>query len=67
LNWLKKAVGEGGWFDQGGVVFEDIVFEGVGHEVPDAMVTELVRFVGESLEGETEMTAGKRGSRESRM
>lgn len=67
LNWLKKAVGEGGWFDQGGIVFEDMVFEGVGHEVPLAMVTELVRFVGESLEGEMEMAVGKRGSRESRM
>jgi pimeloyl-ACP methyl ester carboxylesterase len=67
LSWLKEAIGKGGWFEHGGVVFEDILFDGVGHEVPHAMVKELVRFVGESLEGEAEMTAGKTGSRESRM
>ena len=67
LSWLKKAVGKGGWYEQGGVVFEDIVFDGVGHEVPHAMVKELVRFVCESLEGETEMTVGRKGRRESRM
>jgi pimeloyl-ACP methyl ester carboxylesterase len=67
LSWLKEAIGKGGWFEHGGVVFEDILFDGVGHEVPHAMVKELVRFVGESLEGEAEMTVGKTGSRESRM
>jgi pimeloyl-ACP methyl ester carboxylesterase len=67
VAWLKKAIGRGGWFEQGGVVFEDIVFDGVGHEVPHAMVKELVRFVGESLEGEAEIMVGKRGSRESRI
>ena len=34
LSWLKKAIGKGGWYEQGGVVFEDMVFDGVGHEVP---------------------------------
>lgn len=67
LEWLKKAIGKGGWYENGGVVLEDMVFEGVGHEVPAAMVTELLRFVGESLEDEKEMTIGKRGSRESRL
>jgi hypothetical protein len=67
LSWLKKTTGSGGWYEQGGVVFEDMVFDGVGHEVPHAMVKELVRFVGESLEGEAEMKVGKRGSRESRI
>jgi pimeloyl-ACP methyl ester carboxylesterase len=67
LSWLKTAIGKGGWYEQGGIVFEDMVFEGVGHEVPYAMVKELVRFVGKSLEGETEMTVGKRGSREYRI
>lgn len=67
LSWLKKGTGEGGWFEAGGVVFEDMVFEGVGHEVPHAMAVELVRFVGESLEGELEMVVGKKGSREYRI
>ena len=67
LAWLKKAIGEGGWYENGEVVFEDVVFEGVGHEVPHAMVKELLRFVGESLEGEGEMTAAKRGIRDSRL
>lgn len=67
LSWLKKATGKGGWYEHGGIVIEDMIFDGVGHEVPDVMVKELVRFVGESLEGEAEMTAGKMGSRESRI
>lgn len=67
LDWLKRAIRKGGWFEDGGVVLEDIVFEGVGHEVPYEMVTELVRFMGNSLEGEREMTVGKKGSRESRL
>ena len=67
LAWLKKAIGTGGWFENGGVVFEDMVFEGVGHEVPHAMVKELIRFVNETLEEEGEMTVGKKGSRESRI
>lgn len=51
LSWLKRAVGKGGWFSDQGVVFEDISFDGVGHEVTIPMVNEMVRFVGETLTG----------------
>ncbi len=67
VGWLKKAVGKGGWFEGGGVVFEDKIFDGVGHEVPYGMAVELVRFVGESLEGEREMTVGKKGRGQGRL
>ena len=33
LRWLKEANGKGGWFQGSGLVLEDVVFDGVGHEV----------------------------------
>ena len=33
LRWLKEANGKGGWFEGSGFVLEDVVFDGVGHEV----------------------------------
>ena len=50
LKWLKRAVGPQGWSKDEGVVVEDIVFEGVGHEMSPGMLEEALRFVGESLE-----------------
>ena len=50
LKWLKGAVRSGGAFEDGGVVLEDKVFDGVGHEMSPGMVTEAVRFAIESLE-----------------
>ena len=67
LLWLKKAIGQGGWYEQGGVVLEDMIFDGVGHMVSPEMVPEIIRFIGETMEEGTEMTAGKIGSRESRI
>ncbi|KAJ9604118.1 hypothetical protein H2200_011641 [Cladophialophora chaetospira] len=52
VDWLKTVSKKGEWFEGGGLVLEDIVFDGVGHEVPSTMVTEMVRFVKESLEDE---------------
>ena len=52
IDWLKTVNAQGGWFEGSGLVLEDIVFDGVGHEVPSSMVTEMVRFVKESLEDE---------------
>ncbi|KAJ9296999.1 hypothetical protein DTO271G3_4760 [Paecilomyces variotii] len=49
LTWLKKAVGPEGWFADGGVHFEDIIFETAGHEVTPGMVQEATRFVAETL------------------
>jgi len=50
LDWLKRSAGEGGWFAGGGLHLEDYVYEGVGHEVPPAMVSQMVNFVNETLD-----------------
>jgi pimeloyl-ACP methyl ester carboxylesterase len=52
LSWLKASNAPGGWFDGSGLLLEDIIFDGVGHEVPSGMVVEMIRFVKESLEDE---------------
>ena len=51
MKWLKRAVGPHGWFKDGGMVVEDIVFDGIGHEMNPGMLKEALRFIGESLEG----------------
>ena len=50
LKWLKNAIGPDGCFATGGVVLEDTVFDGVGHEMSSDMVNEVHRFLVESLE-----------------
>ena len=67
LDWLKKAIGKGGWYEGGGVYLEDIIVPDCGHDVPPAMVKEMVRFVVETLDQEQDRSAGKRGSKESRI
>ena len=49
LRWLRNATAPNGWFSKGGVVFEDIIFDGVGHAVSPDMVKEAHRFVIEAL------------------
>lgn len=49
LTWMKKAISPGGWFADGGITLEDIIFEGVGHEVTPPMIEQAIRFIGESL------------------
>ena len=53
LSWLKNATESGGFFADGEVVLEDIVFEGVGHEVFPGMVEEVHRFVIATLDQDT--------------
>lgn len=67
LDWVEKAIGKGGWFEGGGLVLEDVVIEGCGHEVPHVMVPYMVRFVIETVEGKQDMAVGKREGRESRI
>lgn len=50
LRWLKNATASNGWFNEGGILIEDIVFDGVGHEMSPDMVKEAHRFVIEALE-----------------
>lgn len=54
LRWLKNATAPGGWFSGGGVVLEDLVFDGVGHDMSPSMVSEAHRFVLETLEQYTQ-------------
>ena len=49
LQWLKRATSSNGWFCDGGLILEDIVFDGVGHEMSPEMVPEAHRFVVEAL------------------
>ncbi|MCJ1388987.1 hypothetical protein MMC18_001840 [Xylographa bjoerkii] len=50
LRWLKRAIGPHGWFKEGQVTLEDIVFDGVGHEMSPDMLQASIRFIEESLE-----------------
>lgn len=47
LIFLKRAFGT--YYKHGGIVLEDLVFDGVGHEISPDMVKELHHFVEESL------------------
>lgn len=59
LGWLKNATASDGWFSEGAVVLEDIVFEGVGHDVSPEMIKEAHRFVIESLSQTPVESAGR--------
>jgi pimeloyl-ACP methyl ester carboxylesterase len=50
LAWLKAAIAPGSWYADGGVVLEDEVFEGVGHELSAGMVAASLRFITQALE-----------------
>ena len=50
LRWLKRATSPHGWFKEGRVTLEDIVFDGVGHEMSPDMLSTAIRFIEESLE-----------------
>lgn len=50
ITWLKNATASGGWFADGNAVLENIVFDGVGHEMSPGMVNEVHRFVLEKLD-----------------
>ena len=62
LRWLKRVIGPQGWLSGGGVVLQDIVFDGVGHEMSPDMLKEAARFIAESLEAnaaQTQATSSK--------
>ncbi|KAH6874772.1 hypothetical protein B0T10DRAFT_498523 [Thelonectria olida] len=46
---LKDAVGEDGWYEDGRVVIEDRVYEGVGHRFSKDMVDDAVRFLVDAV------------------
>jgi pimeloyl-ACP methyl ester carboxylesterase len=49
LSWLKRAVAPDGWFGDGCVHLEDLRFEGTAHDFTPAMMSEVLRFVDESM------------------
>ena len=50
LTWMKKAIAPGGWFQDGDVVLEDLIFEDVGHEMSPEMLKKALRFIAETLD-----------------
>lgn len=49
LDWLRKGIAPGGFFEGGGLVLEDVIVDGAGHEVPPEMVDYMNRFLVESI------------------
>jgi pimeloyl-ACP methyl ester carboxylesterase len=49
LTWLKKAFAPEGWFADGGVHFEDLIFEKATHQFTPAMMNEVLRFLAETM------------------
>ena len=62
LDWLKKKTGRNGPFDVG-LMIEDVVIEGAGHEVPPEMVPYMERFLFETMESDFGMEGGMIGSK----
>jgi len=48
-RWLKKATASNGWFRNGSVHFEDIIYDGVGHEMSPEMANEANKCIIETL------------------
>lgn len=67
LDWLKSSIKPGGFFEGGNLVFEDVVVDGAGHEVPPEMVKQMERFLFETLEDERRIVATKPARRDSRI
>lgn len=52
VRFLKTAIDPSqGWWKNSGLVFEDRVFDGVGHEMTPEMAAVAVTFIGDSLAG----------------
>jgi hypothetical protein len=63
LSYLKRAISPEGWWKDNGLVLDDRIYEGVGHECTEKMLDDAVLFIGNVLAGEV----GKRADRESRI
>lgn len=48
---MKDATGKGGWYEDGGVYVEDLIYEGVGHEFSAGMLEDATRFICNLVEG----------------
>ena len=64
LDWLKTGLDKkDGWFNDQGIVLEDIVDEQAGHEYSAKMKVEAVRFISDALAGEGALKAGTKTSK----
>lgn len=64
LDWMKTGLDKkDGWFNEHGIVLEDVVDETAGHEYSAKMKVEAVRFISENLAGEGSLRAGTRTSK----
>ncbi len=59
LKWLKRSIAKEGWFSGCDFIIEDMIFEGVGHELSPGMAKEVNRFIAESLEQLSSELPGK--------
>jgi hypothetical protein len=57
LKFLKNAAS--GWYKDGDVYVEDIVYPGIGHAYSEGMVKDVTRFIGDIL---TDAAGGSRGA-----
>lgn len=48
-RWLKKATASNGWFGNRSVHFEDIIYDGVGHDMSPEMAKKANEFIIETL------------------
>lgn len=49
IEWLKNATAPGSWFADG-VHLENLVYDGVGHQMSSGMVVEAIRFIRVTLQ-----------------
>lgn len=61
LDFLKSATGSGGWYADGDVYVEDIVYEGIGHAYSEGMARDAQSFICDVLAGAD--MPGKNGPR----
>lgn len=58
IKWLEKATAPNGWFSDGDLVLEDIIFDGVGHEMSPGMLTKALRFITQTLKNSNDAPPG---------
>jgi hypothetical protein len=50
-RFLREASGPDGWWQKNEFIFDDRIFEGVGHEITPEMSETAVAFIGDMLAG----------------
>ncbi|KAL8868198.1 MAG: hypothetical protein Q9174_005147 [Haloplaca sp. 1 TL-2023] len=59
IQWLKSAIAPNGWFANGAYL-EDVVLDGVGHQMSPDMVTKAISFVTETVNGTVNTPVAKK-------